>query len=81
MPDFEIHQNARLAILTEVRFAVGGQTGSLYMVPPDSEQAEGRPAAIIIVGKGGLEGREGMRQYLDLTDHILPPGSKITITT
>jgi hypothetical protein len=61
------------------RFAVGGQTGSLYLVL--DEKVEGRHCAIIIVGAGGLEGKEGMRQYLDITDRLVPSGTVITITT
>lgn len=77
MTTFEITKPAGQGPL----FAVGEQTGSLYLVPVDPMRDPGRFDAILIVGRGGLEGKEGMRQYLELRDRLLPPGTTITITT
>ncbi|MFA5898321.1 MAG: hypothetical protein WC829_04330 [Hyphomicrobium sp.] len=75
MTDFKINPPKTAPAFTfNLRFAVGADTGSLYV------GAAGSFIGTVLVGKGKLAGKEGFSYRLAYSE-FLPPGTTIEITT
>jgi hypothetical protein len=60
------------------RFAVGKDTGSLYLAFMPVAGAQ-HYIGTVLVGRGSLEGREGSQERI-MSDELLPLGTTVEIT-